>query len=514
MRPPGNKTKLILVYTGLFLFLSLAQAQDKVLDADIRIGGNAVRTLKVLEEICSQTGYTFTYDTKVVDIEERVDLPPKSSSVKGLLDSITSRQSLKYSIIGKHIVLYRDEIPSIIDSSPAPILKDITIRGKVADQKTREPLSYASIGIQRKARGTITNNDGDFVLKLPRECIEDTLMISYVGYSSRLVTVRSMVENSMVITLEQSFISIPEIIIKAQEPVIIIRKALARISENYGTNPAILTGFYREGIFRREMPQIYSEAVIQVYKSAYTRALQNDQIKVLQSRKVENIDMRDTLAVRLRAGLNSILALDGVKNVFDFTDPSQMSNYIYHIRDMVYIDGEKAYVISFEQKPEIREPLYKGDIYINSEDYGIIMTEFEISPELIHLTKQSYISKLPPGYSIKPLSVHYRVRYRKVNERYFLSHVRGDLVFAARHRRSLFNSRFKVFLEVAYTDYTTEDVKRFDRDETVPPYSIFTLTINGYDSEFWKDFNFLKPEDEISDEMDELKARMKISNQN
>jgi len=511
MRPTGIKIKCIFVFAGLFLFVFVLTAQDELLNKTIKLTGISLKTSKVLEEISLSTGYNFTYDTKMVDGEKRLSLAPKGSTLKELLDSVSFGQSLKYSIIGNHIILFRDESPVTQDTSFENSPTELFISGTISDEKTGDPLSFATIGIYRKAKGTITNNNGVFILKLPFAFLDDTVTISYVGYSNRFMPVRSLIENNMVIKMEQSFISIPEIIIKAQDPLAIISKATTRIPENYGTTPAILTGFYREGIFKKQEPQIYSEAVIQVFKSAYARSLLGDQIKILRSRKIENLTMKDTLALRLRAGLNTCLVLDGVRNYFDFTDPSRIVFYKYHFRDMVNIDGGKAFVISFEQKPGINESLFRGDIYINSEDYGIIQAEFEIDPAFIHLSKESFISRLPAGYSLKPVSVKYRVRYCKINGRYFISHVRGDLEFAARSKRSLFNSRFRVFLEVAYTDFNTGNVQRFDRDETMPPYTVFTETITGYDNEFWKDFNFLKPEDDILDEVEELKARLRVS---
>ena len=79
-----------------------------------------------------------------------------------------------------------------------------------------------------------------------------------------------------------------------------------------------MTGFYREGVLKKHELQTYSEAILQIYKSAYSGTLYDDQIKVYKSRKIENTDRSDTLAVRLKAGLSTCLELDGAKNIFDF----------------------------------------------------------------------------------------------------------------------------------------------------------------------------------------------------
>ncbi len=62
---------------------------------------------------------------------------------------------------------------------------------------------------------------------------------------------------------------------------------------------------------------------------------------------------------------------------------------------------------------------------------------------------------------MKPEYVRYRTRYRYIDGRYYLSHVRGDLGFLAKGRKKLFSSRFNVFFELAVTDHQTANVERF-----------------------------------------------------
>lgn len=289
---------------------------------------------------------------------------------------------------------------------------------------------------------------------------------------------------------------------------LIIRNAVASIAENYGTTPALLTGFYREGVYRKKEPQVYSEAVVQIYKSPYARSLMGDQLKVLRSRKIENLEVKDTLAVRLKAGLGSTITLDIVRQLFDFLDPQSFGSYEYHLTDIVTIDDQTAFVISFKQRPWITEPLMQGDVYINVDNYAVVMAEFELSPDYIDQTSEAYVSRLPRDYSMKPEYVRYRTHYRLINGRYFLSHVRGDLGFLAKGRKRVFNSRFNVFFELAVTDHRLNNVARFEHDETTPVYSVFSRTINGYDSDFWKDFDFLKPEEDLMEALVRLNVRL------
>ncbi|MCK7537507.1 MAG: hypothetical protein MZV63_44400 [Marinilabiliales bacterium] len=150
----------------------------------------------------------------------------------------------------------------------------------------------------------------------------------------------------------------------------------------------------------------------------------------------------------------------------------------------------------------------QGDIFINVDDYSLVLAEFEVNPLYVEQTGESFISRLPRDYSMRPEYVRYRARYRQVDGRYYLAHVRGDLGFMARGKKRVFSSRFNIFFELAITDHRTDNVVRFDHEELAPAYSIFSRTINGYDAGFWKDFDFLKPEEDLVEALEKLNVRL------
>lgn len=507
MRPTGSGVKRAILVAGLLLISMHSFTQENVLDSPLNLPGNSTRASRALSEVSRLTGYLFTYDTRIIDADRTFTIPPYDMTVREILDSVTGDPAVRYSVMGRHIILYREVVkPPAADTITESL--SFFISGKITDAETSEPLPYATIGISHRGRGTVTNFNGDFVLRISEECLDDTLSVSYVGYVNRRITVRSLPGNYMTISMDRDFIPIPEIIIRAQDPLFIIRKTISSVASNYGTTPALLTGFYREGVYRRKEPQVYSEAVVQIYKSPYARSLQNDQIKVLRSRKIENLEVKDTLAVRLKAGLSATLSLDGMRHLFDFLDPESFNAYEYHLRDIVTVDGQTAFVISFKQREWITEPLMQGDIYINVENYSVVLAEFEMNPLYIDKTSESFISRIPRQYSMRPEYVRYRSRYRYVDGRYYLAHVRGDLGFLARGKKKLFSSRFNIFFELAITDHRIDNVTRFDHEELAPVYSIFSRTIDGYDAEFWQDFDFLKPEEDLIEALERLNVRL------
>jgi hypothetical protein len=482
--------------------------QVTILDSVYTFNAGNVKTSNALEIISKQTGYNFTYDSRLIDKEKKTEMTFHDEKLKVILENILQNDSLALSVIDKYIIISRAEkiAPSPSDSISPPDINYLT--GTIIDDETLDPLPFATIGLKNKGRGTVTNINGEFGLKITADIINDTLSVSYLGYIRRDIPVKKALGNNFVLSMKREFVSIPEIIIRTQVPQDIIARARFSIPRNYGYTPVLMTGFYREGVMKRSQLQNYSEAVLQIYKSAYSGTLLGDQIKIYKSRKTDNADIRDTLTVRLKAGLSTCLQLDGAKNLFDFLNRESMNDYVYRMTDIVTYDEETAYVIEFEQREDIDLPLYKGTIYINSTDYGILYTEFELNQAFIHQIQGSFIANSSRGFNTVPVSAKYSVTYRKFRDRYYLSHVRGDLIFTSDQKRKLFKTQFKVFLELAITEVVSENVARFEREELAPIHSILSKTITDYDPLFWGNQDFIRPEDNLLQALKNMNVRL------
>jgi CarboxypepD_reg-like domain len=497
--PDGKNCVKFLAFAFL-LFLIFPQktlCQQGILDSIFTFRSGTVRTGNALSIITRQTGYNFTYDSRLIDQEKKVLMTFSKTKLSVILDSILKNDSLVISVIDRYIIIsHSEKHPSLpADSTTVEPLKYIT--GKIIDDETSEPLPFATIALKNKGKGTVSNNNGNFGMKISSDFSDDTLSFSYLGYLGREIPVKKAFGNNLTVSMKREFISIPEIIIKNQNPQEIIWKTFKAISQNYGNTPSLMTGFYREGVLKKSELQTYSEAILQIYKSAYSGTLYGDQIKVYKSRKIENSDRSDTLALRLKAGLSTCLDLDGAKHIFDFITNESMADYTYRLTDIVTYDEEAAYAIEFEQRENVDLPLFKGTIYINTVDYGILNAEFEINPKLIHKMKDSFITTTSHGFNTWPVSVKYSVSYLKMNNRYFLNHVRGDLIFLSSRKKKLFSTQFKVFFELAITEIKLTNVSRFEREELAPVHSVFSKTITSYDPLFWGNQDFLRPEDNL-----------------
>ena len=58
------------------------------------------------------------------------------------------------------------------------------LKNKIVDFGTLLPIESASIYVKNTTIGTVSNSDGKFVLLVPNEFKNDTLIISSIGYKS------------------------------------------------------------------------------------------------------------------------------------------------------------------------------------------------------------------------------------------------------------------------------------------------------------------------------------------
>ncbi|WP_158538709.1 SusC/RagA family TonB-linked outer membrane protein [Chitinophaga skermanii] len=134
---------------------------------------------RVLEQIKSQTGYTFVYKTEWLREAKNVDLQLSNAPLESALELAFKNQPFTYSITRKTIVIkQRDEL-GIGAPKPVETFQEITIRGRIVDEKGNA-LPGASIGIVGDKRGTVSLGDGTFSLSVPDE--KSRIRVSMIGY--------------------------------------------------------------------------------------------------------------------------------------------------------------------------------------------------------------------------------------------------------------------------------------------------------------------------------------------
>lgn len=508
-----NSTLIIayMLCAGFLLFpFTNANAQESILKKNITIPKQHTTLYNALNLISDKTGCLFIYDSQVVESDKRVKLAAENQPMEQVLDNILANPDLGYKVIGQHILIYkvlrekRDVNRIQPAATTADSLKNILIKGRIFDNENKTVIPYATIGIMEENIGTISNADGFFSLKIPASFSGSCLVVSHMGFMSQKIPIQLLDEQQVDIYLNRRIISIQEVIIRYIDPVTIIEKAMEKRVDNNRMEPVYTTSFYREGVQKNNRYLSYSEAVFKVYKSSYALDEQSDQVKLLKSRKIQNSDARDTVFLKLKAGILSALQLDIVKSLPGFIDFTQPNQYTYTYSDLVSYNSKDAYAITFVQNESVNEALYKGTLYIEKESFAILGADFEINPAFLDVAAENLILKKSRKLKVKLEKISYSVSYTPFNGKYYLNHVRADIKLRTRFRNRLSSDNFDTFLELATCHIDTVNVIKFSRQEVIKPSVVFSDAPYSNDNTFWGDYNIIAPEDKLSEALSKI----------
>jgi hypothetical protein len=486
----------------LFLFFGILtlSAQDSLLLRTITIRDTVCSVETALSVIEKQTNLSFSYNSGLVNRKKVITLGADHEKLIDLLKRILNNPTLDFSVIGRHLVIYQPlKTPAANPESPTDSVFYFEIRGRVLDKDGKQPLPYTSIYIQGKSMGTVTNEEGSFVFKLSSVYIRDTVNISCIGYKHVTAPVSSLINTNKDYLLKADLVSIQEVIIRKLSPVLLLQSAVKRIDTNFPVEPAVLTSFYRETVKKGNRYMMVSEAILENYKTGYHPLAAADQVKILKGRKSESVTTSDSVVLKLKAGLNTMLLLDVVKNMPDFLTGESLVDYDYKLADIVIDNGQDNYSIEFAPRPLSLTSIYSGRIILGIKDLAYKWVEFYIDPEHLGLATDQFVVRKPAYLKVKVLKAHYKVAFRKSGGLYYLHLVECETEFRIRNKNQLSGSVYNTTLEMAVTDIDTVNAARFPYRETARLNEFFTEQVGAYDESFWGEYNYITPDESLED---------------
>jgi hypothetical protein len=389
-----------------------------------------------------------------------------------------------------------------------------TFNGRVVDAETNQPLIFATVTVQSSNIATVTNIDGEFVIKVPNEDKNKGLEFSYIGYSSKTVPFSEMRENGYrnIISLSPARISLQEITVTPISPVEIVEKAIAAFNTNYTNVPNLMTGFYRETIRKGRNYVAIGEAVVEIFKAPYRSDLRLDAIRIFKGRKGADVTRMDTVLFKLQGGPVTALHLDLVKYPDIILTREAMQYYDYVLSNIIMIDDKLHYVVDFKQKPDYDLPLFFGKLFIDSKNYAVKEVEFSLNVSNVEQAQALFIRKKPLSMDVTPEVASYRVIYRESEGKYYFAYSRAEVKFIVNWRRRLFNTNYTTMSEIAVTDRTTEEVIKFAGRERVRSTDVFSEKVSSFsDPDFWGDYNVIEPDQSIESAIRRLSRRLRFS---
>jgi RNase P/RNase MRP subunit p29 len=386
----------------------------------------------------------------------------------------------------------------------------IVLKGKLIDETTKKPVIFANVYIANTNIGTVSNSEGEFIIKVPKDLQTKEIRISYMGYKTLSLNVAGFKMDENLLLMQPETIMLKELIVRTNDPLTLIKGAIKNIPENYGTSPYLCTAFYREAIMQNKQYVGVAEAVMDIYKSRYVNDMEQDRLKVFKGRKSQDVKRMDTLIFKLQGGHYVALLLDLAKNPQSFMDEQYLNSYDFKPVSIANVEGKETYIIEFSQKREVPESFYEGRLYLDVTTLAIKRAEFSISPVGLMFADKFLVKKKPADTNVKTVSGVYVVDYREVNGRWTLNHVRYEVKFKVDKKRQWFNKVYTSTVDMAITSKDTVNVSRFKYSESLKPSQIFVDHVsNYYDEDFWGNYNIIKPEEPIEQAIERISKKMK-----
>lgn len=386
----------------------------------------------------------------------------------------------------------------------------VSFKGKVLDENTQMALIFATISVEGTNIATVSNTEGHFSIKIPKEHLNNNLKVSYMGYENLSIPISSLKEGkNNTLRLKMVSVELTEISIFPNNPRLLIDKVLENRLSNYQKDPILMTAFYRETIKKRRSYIALSEAVVEVYKQPYS-SFRNDAVKLYKGRQSKDVQKLDTLLFKLQGGPYSTLMLDIIKDPYMILSEDVIDNYDYSYINITRVDGKLNYVIEFKQRSYITSPMFYGKFYIDVDNFAISSVFFSLNTENKIESSAMFIKRKPLGVSVYPNSANYLVKYTEKDGQWYYSYSRGEVVFKVNWKKKLFSTNFTTMVEMAITDWEPAEGKTFKASDRIKMNVIMNDAINGFsDKDFWGDLNTIEPEKSIESAIKKISKNLK-----
>ncbi len=383
-------------------------------------------------------------------------------------------------------------------------------RGSVMDAKTKKPLEFATLLVNGTNISTITNKQGDFLLKVPKKMASRRVTVSFLGYTSKVISLSDFDKDNTIVRLETYIEELSEVKINVKDATTLVQEMLKRKGDNYYNNDLKMTSFYRETIKKRRSYVSLSEAVVEIYKQPYTTD-KSDILAIYKARKSTDYNKLDTVAFKLRGGPFNTLYIDIMKNTAMIFDEDMVDIYDFTFDNSTKIDNRLIHVVNFKQKKHLTDPLFYGKLYIDAKTLALTNAKFYLNLENKQKASKFFIIKKPKDADVLPIQAYYQVEYREKDGKWFYGYSRVELGFKIDWAKKWFNTIYYTTIEMAVTDWEKSDANQLPKPkDRLRPSVIMSDNTSGFkDPEFWGAYNVIEPDKPIESAIEKIKRQLK-----
>lgn len=322
--------------------------------------------------------------------------------------------------------------------------QDIFIASKIIDNETKKGVPFANIYIQNNGIGTASNEEGNFVLKIPNQNKKDTIIISSIGYKTQYFPIFSFLSNT-IIRLEADKVVLGEVTIKELSAYTILEISLNKITTNYADDnqPSIYTLYSRETTKINDNTSLLVEWISKIYRS---KEKNEHKVEKIRAKYYDESGQKRLKQIHITGLMGSFFLFNrkNIKKIY--------KNIV--LKDILIENKDTIYVIEAEvSKRNIRYEIVK-------KDFGIRC--------IISKEKKK---KNPTTWSFY---------YRKINDYWFF------------HRKTLESFGDDYTTELIYQVVDVIHATEESKFSTLSSNPRISTLIEDFKDTFWQNYNYIQ----------------------
>ena len=294
----------------------------------------------------------------------------------------------------------------------------ISIAGKLTDGRTKEPIPFASVYLKGKTIGTTTNSDGRFQFHVSSTFANDTLVVSFIGYDPFQSIVGLMGEKERLIELKPSVTLLHEVTVKASALKLkgneVVRKAVARIHDNYPMHPFVIEGFFRDLQFENDRPVELLEAALRFRYKDYNPGF--EQVEIVEIRRSFNQRHPVNGTYDRQNAIIDLMEDNYVKHRFG---PMKPKGWKFAVDSILAYDGRAVYKVSGSKGPG-----HSATMYVDGDSFAIL--KLDLAMQMVDGKFYRRYLNLPDPYGLQETSYGVAFEFQEIDGKMYLKYQREE----------------------------------------------------------------------------------------
>ncbi len=278
------------------------------------------------------------------------------------------------------------------------------VEGTISDAETGSPLPAANIQIEGTFRGTISNDNGQYMLKL--DSLPAKILVSYIGYASQGMEVTSQSGRQIDIRLQPVAYELEPIVVTGEDPAVRIMREVIRRKQQWR---AALNTYQAEAYTRVVLENDTSiTSIMESISTAFWDKKEGTREMIRSKRQTSNISAEENFANTslLNNMYDDDVEIAGFKMI-GVTHPDALEYYNFELTGQRQIDKRIVYDISVEPKGKL-QPAFVGRISVLDSVFAMIDVDLKPGEAVMY----------PPP--IQKWDIHYQQQFSNFGSQFWL----------------------------------------------------------------------------------------------